>query len=335
MPWNKSPVTRLKKGLFEDQNAWLVTSRGERKLKRMKIDEVKRILAIGAGTMGHQIGLLCALHGYEVVIYDTKPEALAFARKRINALADVLVRKKRLQPQLKEAVIGRIELTDNASDAARNVDMVTESVPEDPVLKGAIFKKFHALCPERTIFTTNTSMLIPSLFAHEVGRPEKFLAFHFHDIIKTDVVDIMPHPGTAPETTELVKAFAEKLGQVVVLLQKENYGYVFNAMLSDLMKSALTLASKEVAAYEDIDRAWMGIMCTDIGPFGIMDSIGVDTVWKIIDYAAQISRQKSLSKNAEMLKKYVDAGKLGVKAGEGFYRYPNPQFKQPGFLPNR
>ncbi|MFH1985291.1 MAG: 3-hydroxyacyl-CoA dehydrogenase [Pseudomonadota bacterium] len=301
----------------------------------MKIDDVKRVLAIGAGTMGHQIGLLCALHGYAVVIYDTKQEALEFARKRIDALADVLVHKKRLPPELKAAVIGRIEFTDNAGEAAREVDVVTESVPEDPVLKGAIFRKFHALCPERTIFTTNTSMLIPSLFAHEVGRPEKFLAFHFHDIIKTDVVDIMPHPGTAPETTELVKAFAEKLGQVVVLLQKENYGYVFNALLSDLMKSSLALANKNVAAVEDIDRAWMGVMRTDIGPFGIMDSIGLDTVWKIVDYAAQMSRQKSLAKNAEMLKEYVDAGKLGVKTGEGFYRYPNPQYKQTGFLPNR
>ena len=101
------------------------------------------------------------------------------------------------------------------------------------------------------------------------------------------------------------------------------------------MKSALTLASTDVASVEDIDRAWMGVMGTDIGPFGIMDSVGVDTVWRIVDDAAQTSGKKDLEKNAQLLKHYVDAGRLGVKAGAGFYRYPHPPFKQPGFLEQR
>lgn len=298
----------------------------------MHIDDIRRILAIGAGTMGHQIGLLCALHGYEVVVYDVKKALLDVAAKRIDALADVLIHKKRLRPEEKAVVIGRIGFCDDPAEAAREVDLVTESVPEDPVLKAAVFRQFHALCPERTIFTTNTSMLIPSLIAAETGRPEKFLAFHFHDIIQTDVVDIMPHPGTAPDVVALVNAFAQRLDQVVVFLRKENFGYVFNAMLSDLMKSALTLASKGVAEHEDVDRAWMGVMDTRVGPFGIMDSIGLDTVWKIVDYGAQTTGEKGLIKNAALLKKFVDAGKLGVKSGEGFYRYPDPKYRQPEFL---
>jgi len=298
----------------------------------MKIDDVKRILSIGAGTMGHQIGFLCAMHGYDVVIYDVKKEMLENAKKRIGILADKLIHKKRLAAEQKDTVIGRIQFTDDKHAAAQDIDLITESVPEDPVMKGKIFEEFHELCPERTIFTTNTSTLIPSMYAEDTGRPEKFLAFHFHDIIKTDVVDIMPHPGTSDETIALVQEFSKKLEQTTILLKKENFGYVFNALLSDLMKSALTLATREVASVEDIDRAWMGVMRTEAGPFGIIDSVGLDTVWKIVDNFAKFSNKKQLIENAEFLKKYVDDGKLGIKSGEGFYSYPKPLFRQPGFI---
>lgn len=297
----------------------------------MKIDDVKRILVIGAGTMGHQIGFLCAMHGYDVVVYDVNDDFLAAAQRRVDRLADRFISRKRLAEAQKESVLARMIYTSDAETAAADADIVTESVPEDPALKGKIFGQFNRLCPPRTVFTTNTSSLVPSMFADATGRPDRFLAFHFHDILLTDVVDVMPHPGTSPESLELVQAFARRLDQTVILLERENFGYVFNAMLSDLFKSALTLAANGVAAVEDIDRAWMGVLQAPMGPFGMMDSIGLTTVWKISDYWAKATDDAQLAANATFLKVLIDDGRLGKKCGAGFYSYPKPLFQQPGF----
>jgi len=170
------------------------------------------------------------------------------------------------------------------------------------------------------------------MFAEATGRPEKFAAFHFHDTRVTNIVDIMPHPKTSPETVELIKAFAERIGQIPIMLHKENFGYVFNAMLMDLFKAAQSLAANNVASVEDIDRAWMGVMHTLIGPFGIMDSIGLDTVWKVTDYWAKVLKEPQQIANAAFIKPYVDRGDLGVKSGRGFYTYPAPAFAKTGFI---
>ena len=298
----------------------------------MKIDDVKRILAIGAGTMGHQIGFLCAMNGYDVVVYDVGPGILEAACKRVEQLADRFIEKGRLPAEEKAAVLNRITFTDDANVAATEIDIVTESVPEDPKLKGKVFSAFNRLCPTRTVFTTNTSTLVPSMFAEATGRPERFLAFHFHDILLTDVVDVMPHPGTSAESVALIRAFAERLHQTVIVLERENFGYVFNAMLSDLFKSALTLAANGVAAVEDIDRAWMGVLQVPTGPFGMMDSVGLDTVWKISDYWAKVTSDAQLAANAAFLKTRIDDGRLGMKSGAGFYTYPAPLFQQDDFV---
>jgi len=131
---------------------------------------------------------------------------------------------------------------------------------------------------------------------------------------------------------DLVKAFAEKLDQVAIVLTKEHNGYVFNNMFMALLDSALGLASKGVTSVKEIDRSWMGVMHTFIGPFGLMDSVGLDTVYKITDYWAQkLNNPKALA-NAAFIKGYLDQGKLGIKSGEGFYTYPNPDYMKPNFV---
>ena len=122
----------------------------------MKIDEVKRILTIGAGTMGHQIGFLCAMNGYDVVVYDVAPDIFEATRKRLAQLADRFVKSGRLPAAEIAAVLDRITFTNDAKAAAAEVDIVTESVPEDPDLKSRVFAQFNRLCPARTVFTTNT-----------------------------------------------------------------------------------------------------------------------------------------------------------------------------------
>ena len=297
----------------------------------MKAAEIRRILVIGGGTMGSQIALHFASRGMEVLIYDLSEDILAKTMNSIAKMTNHLVRWQRLTPGDAEAAIRRITTT-MVPEAAAAVDLVSESIPEDPVLKGETFSLFHRFCPERTVFTTNTSTLLPSMFAAASGRPEKFLALHFHDLRITNVVDIMPHGGTDAEVLKLVRDFAVRMDLAPIMMSKESSGYIFNAMYGALLNSALTLAANNVASCEDIDRAWMGVMRMPIGPFGMMDGNGLDTVWKISHYWASRSGDKQQLKNAAFLKEYVDRGELGQKSGKGFYLYPQPSFLDPGFI---
>jgi 3-hydroxybutyryl-CoA dehydrogenase len=145
----------------------------------------------------------------------------------------------------------------------------------------------------------------------------------------------MPHPGTAPETVALLEAFARRIGQIPIVLERENHGYVFNAMLNALNRAALTLAANGVARVPDIDRAWMGVMKMPIGPLGILDQVGLDTAWHITAHWAKVTDDPQLQANAAFLKGYVDQGHLGVKSGRGFYVYPDPAYRQPEFLDDK
>jgi 3-hydroxybutyryl-CoA dehydrogenase len=298
----------------------------------MKIDDIKRVLILGAGTMGQQIGLQCAMYGYDVVYYDLSDEILGSALKRVAKLGSWYVSKGRITEEGLQHALARISATPDTAKAARGVDVVSESVPEDPGLKGEIFGHFHKLCPGRTVFTTNTSMLVPSMFAEATGRPEKLVALHFHDLRANNIVDLMPHPGTDPAVIKVVHDFAVSIGQIVIMLHREHSGYVFNSMLSSLFSSALTLASQNIATVEDIDRSWMGVMHTPMGPFGIMDQVGLSTVWIIIDYWAKKAGDTQAQANADFLKRYVDKGHLGFKSNRGFYSYPNPAYTDREFL---
>lgn len=298
----------------------------------MKIDDIKRITIIGAGNMGQQIGTQCAVSGFDVILFDISQDIIDQSFQRIRKLLRYLVKLEKISEDEAEEAIGRIKGTADEKQAALDPDFISESVPEDLDLKRKVFSGFNALCPERTIFTTNTSTLLPSHFAAASGRPDRLVALHFHDIRVTNVVDVMPHSETSREVIDIVCKFAEKIGQVPIVMKKENQGYVFNHMLTSLFDSAQTLAANEVASVEEIDRSWMGVLRMNIGPFGIMDSIGIDTAWRVTDNRAREKNDKQMAKNAGFLKEYIDRGYLGQKAGRGFYSYPNPLFKEPGFI---
>lgn len=298
----------------------------------MTTHPIQTVVIIGSGTMGQQIGFQCAMSGFDVHMVDVSAEALEKAMERMAKLSRHFIRAGRLTEQTAADVFQRIRTFTDMEKAGEDADFVSESVPEDPKLKGQVFARLNTICPSHAIFTTNTSSLVPSMFAEATGRPDRFAAFHFHDIRVTKIVDIMPHPGTSPETVAIIRDFAERIGQVPIMLKKENFGYVFNAMLMELFKAAQTLAANDVASVEDIDRAWMGVMQTLMGPFGIMDSIGIDTVWKITDYWANIVKHPQQIANAAFMKPYVERGELGEKTGRGFYTYPNPAYAKPDFI---
>lgn len=290
----------------------------------MQADDIRRVLVVGAGTMGQQIALQCATHGFEVVLLDQSRDAVDAASARLGELARRLVDDPAFaRVDVPSAVAGMVFTTDTA-EAAAEADLVSESVPEDPELKGRVFAELDRLCPERTVFATNTSSLLPSMFAEASGRPDRLAALHFHQPVwSANVVDVMPHPGTSPETIDVLLGFAVRIGQVPIQLRKESYGYVFNAMYNALNREAITLAANDVASVEDIDRAWMTVMKMPVGPFGMLDQVGIDTAWHITDYWARTLHDEQLTRNAAFLKAYLDQGRAGVKSGKGFYDYPS------------
>ncbi len=165
------------------------------------------------------------------------------------------------------------------------------------------------------------------MFAAATGRPEKFLALHFHDLSYNLVVDVMPHPGTDGEAVRVVRKFCERTGLIPIVLKREHPGYLFNHMFMALLGAAQTLAADDVAAIEDIDRAWMGVFGMPIGPFGLMDRVGIDTAWKIVDYWASKTRDPRALKNAAFLKSGW-RGENWAENGAGFLCLPGAPFHE-------
>ncbi len=294
----------------------------------LKLIDIKNVLILGSGTLGLRIGLQSALSGFKTTIYDIHEESFASAKKIQDSILKNLIERNVITNEESIAAKSRITFTTNAAQAAMDTDFVSESVVEDLGIKKKVWVQFATLCPKHTVFTTNTSYLMPSLFAKETGRPERFCAFHFHDVFFANVVDIMPHQTTEKWVIDLLMEMGKKLNQTPVFVKKESPGYIFNSMLVALIGAAGALVTYDIASIEDVDRSWMGNFKMERGPFGILDVIGLETVWHITN---SMPDEKS-KKFAALLKTYVDAGKLGVKTGEGFYKYPDPEFQQAHFI---
>ncbi len=293
-----------------------------------ELKDIKNILIIGCGTLGLRIGLRCAMDGFNVRMYDISDESLQRARSVQNKLLRSFVKKGIITEGAADATLSRITTTTDKAEAVKSIDLVSESVTEDLVLKKQVYTDFASLWEEKTVLTTNTSYLLPSWIAEATGRAGRFCAFHFHDVFTMTVVDIMPHPDTEGWVIDLLMDFGKAIHQIPVIIKKENPGYLFNQILMAVLGAAGDLHTRDIASIQDIDRSWMGNFRSAMGPFGMLDTIGLETAWQIVKTR---SDNKSV-RFATLLKQYIDEGKLGVKSGEGFYKYPNPEFAQPEFL---
>lgn len=289
----------------------------------MKAEDIKKILIAGAGTMGQSIGLSCVTNGFAVILYDIKDDLLATAKESMIKKIDRMAAAGMIPEEKIESFKNNISTTTDLSVAGANVDLVSESVPEDPDIKGELFAKLNNVCPARTIFTTNTSSLVPSMYAGKTGRPDRFLAFHFHPGFK--LVDVMGHSGTSAEAVETVRRFSELIGHAPIVLKHEKAGYLFNSLLNPWLLAALNLVSRDIASPEDVDRSWKEITAMPFGPFEMMDYIGLETVWRITDFWARKRNDQNAQMSADFLKQYVDRGEIGMKSGKGFYDYTPPK----------
>ncbi len=294
----------------------------------LALKDIKKVLILGAGTLGLRVGLQSAISGFNTTIYDINKDTFEAAKQVHSKILYGLVKEGKIDKKESAAIIERITWTTDAAAAAKDADFVNESVTENVGVKKAVWKQFGELCPKHTLFPTTTSYMLPSYFADDSGRPTLFCAFHFHDVFWANVVDIMPHKTTAEWVTPFLYEMAYTLNQIPVFVQKESNGYVFNNMLGALLGSAFQLVTTGVASIQDVDRSWMGNFKMPSGPFGIMDSIGLETVHHVTKNNGGPGSERTLA----FLQPYLDGGKLGIKTGEGFYKYPNPEYQNVDFL---
>jgi 3-hydroxybutyryl-CoA dehydrogenase len=297
----------------------------------MPIDEVKKVCVVGAGTMGCRISLICAIHGYETIVYDISEEARQRAPSRQKEMAERFITLGGVSQAEIDAGLARMTFTGDAEEAAQNADLLSESVFEVTELKRKVHAQFDQLCPPHTILTTNTSSLLVSDIEDAVRRGDKFAAMHFHGGMGS-LVDIMKGPRTSPETVDILKRFARSLGEIPMVMKKEKGGYLYNTLLGGLLRAAWELVIGGYADPQDVDRAYMLVTKNPMGPFGIMDAIGLNVIADAGSAMRSQVEEYTPEQHAELLRPFIERGDLGMKTGKGFYTYPNPAYQQPWFL---
>lgn len=294
----------------------------------------KNVTIAGSGVLGYQIAFQCAFHGFNVTVYDINDEVLEKAKAKFDGMADNFKRDLNATQDQLDATFKNLHYNSNLAEAVKDADLLIEAVPENPDIKIEFYQKLAKVAPEKTIFASNSSTLLPSQFAEYTGRPEKFLAFHFaNEIWKHNTGEVMKHPGTSQEVFDTVLKFAKEIGMVALPINKEQPGYIVNSLLVPLLSAAMELWVKEVADIETIDKTWMVATGAPTGPFGILDVVGITTAYNINKMEAEATQDPDKLKIVETLKsEFIDKGKLGVLSGEGFYKYPNPSYQKKDFL---
>jgi len=296
----------------------------------MKVEEIGSVGIIGAGTMGAEIGFVCALAGYDTLLHDLEQSRLDAALARLEPITRQYVESGTVSEEARRLALARIDGTTDAGRVAQ-CDLLSESVFEELDVKREVWARLGESAPPHTIFTTNTSSIAPSMFAAATGRPEQFAAMHFHlPILGNRVVDVMTHGATSKQTMDLVTAFVERLGLVPLRLEKESAAYVYNAMLIAFLTEGVRLLVDGIASKEQIDGAWTNIMHTGAGPLVIIDYVGVDTVWRIMKGLAADGDHMAANRVVDYLGEMVQRGELGMKSGKGFYDYPETLGDQHG-----
>jgi 3-hydroxybutyryl-CoA dehydrogenase len=288
---------------------------------------IRKVGKIGLGVMGTNVAWACAVNGMETYLYDQSTDQLQRAMERLREW----FQDGSLSPLEVEAAILRLHPCHSLEEAVADVDLAFESVYEDLDVKRDVHARVGRAAHPRTLMASNASSLPCTPLAEASGRPEKFFNMNFTDPRVEQLVEVMWNPQTSEETKRAVIQFAQDIRMVPVVTRKEIMGYAFNRIWRAIKKEALFLVDRGHSDPQSIDRAWMLIFGTPYGPFGLMDRIGLDTVQKIeMRYHDASGDDRDLP--PEILNRMVESGWLGEKSGRGFYSWPNPAFRQPGWL---
>lgn len=294
---------------------------------------LNRLTVLGSGVLGGQIAWHSAFKGKSVVVYDVAPDALEHCRITHEQYAAVYQSEVGATDTEIAATQKRLSFTTDLAAAVAEADLVIEAVPEDPKIKAAVYQEMASLLAEHTLLATNSSTLLPSQFAEDTGRPELFCALHFgNGIWAMNFAELMAHSATAVRTLEQVGEFAVEIGMVPIPVLKEQNGYIVNTWFVPLVNAAQTLVTNGVARPEDVDRSFM-LGGRSIGPLGMLDMVGMKTVYDVLSHWGRELGDAQMLANAEYVKeRFVDKGLLGVPTSEGYYTYPDPAYARPEFL---
>lgn len=309
---------------------------------------IKNVVVAGGGVLGSQIAFQAAYKGFNVKVWLRMESSIGRAKPKFERVDKIYLEtlqamKTKPQaycrgladnPKLTEAQIDdlienaahamdQIEFTLSHEEAAKDADLVIEAIAENPTEKVEFYQAMAKYLPKSAIIVTNSSTMLPSAFAESTGRPEKYLALHFaNEIWRNNTAEVMGHARTSPEAYREVVEFAEALGMIPLQLKKEQPGYILNSLLVPFLNSAQALLATGVADPETIDKTWQLGTGAPLGPFRILDIVGLTTAYNIVIMNPESKDPETVpGKIAALLKEYIDAGKTGINAGEGFYKY--------------
>lgn len=280
---------------------------------------IKTFGIIGAGQMGGGIAQVAAMSGLDVIMNDIKPE---FVEKGLESITKILgrsVEKGKMSEEDKNVVLGRIKTSVSLQDMA-SANYVVEAATENEEIKYQIFKDLDKICGEQVILATNTSSIPIGRIATQTRRPEKIIGMHFMNPVPLmKLVEVIPGIATSDETLQITWDLAEKFGKTPA--KANDYpGFIANRILLPMINEAVYCLYHGVGTREDIDTVMKLGMNHPMGPLALADLIGLDTCLAIME-TLHDGFKDSKYRPCPLLRKYVEAGWLGKKAGRGFYEY--------------
>jgi 3-hydroxybutyryl-CoA dehydrogenase len=280
---------------------------------------ISKVTVVGGGLMGSGIAQVCAQAGLTTTVREVTQALADKASVSIKRSLDKGVEKGKVTPAARDAALGKLSFTTDLRSAMES-DIVIEAIVEDLATKDTLFKELDALCPERTIFASNTSSLVIAEMAAMTKRPDRFCGLHFFNPVPLmPLVEVVRAVRTSDATVNSALALARAVGKEPILA-KDRSGFIVNYLLVPYMLDAVNALEAGVASVEDIDKG-MRLGCGHpMGPFTLLDFVGLDTTLKIAEILFDEYREKRYAP-PPLLKRMVTAGWFGRKSGMGFYNY--------------
>jgi 3-hydroxybutyryl-CoA dehydrogenase len=281
--------------------------------------DVRTIVVVGAGIMGRGIAHVSAIGGFTTVLNDISDELLEKARGQIRRDLEKGVEIGKVSAGAMEETLSRLTLEANLERAVQNVDLVIEAAPEKIELKLELFARLDRLCSPQTLLASNTSALSITEMAGATKRPQQFIGMHFFNPVhKMKLVEIIRGLETSDETFRMAETVSQQMGKETVEV-KESPGFVTSRINALIGNEAFYMLQEGIASAPDIDKALKLGLNHPMGPFEMIDLVGLDTRLSILNFLYQTLGEKY--RPCPLLVKYVKAGRLGKKVGKGVYEY--------------